>query len=60
MLFNYPKVVENAKARREAKGYTITDLSRAAGVTIPTIRRAEEGKPVRSNTHRWIEEALNG
>ncbi len=59
-MYNPVKTVEDLKARREAKGYTVADLSRIAGVGYHTIKRAEEGKPVRGDIYRWIEDALNG
>lgn len=55
------KVLIDLKEKRLAKGYSPKQLAYAAGVSVDTIRRIEEGviNP-RPDTVRWIKEALSG
>jgi len=51
-------VVNDAKARREAKGMTQREVAEKAGCTEKTIRKVEAGKGVILSIGRAIEKAL--
>jgi hypothetical protein len=43
---------------RDALGWTATDLARAAGVSLTTVLRFEDGAPTRTRTLEAIQDAL--
>jgi transcriptional regulator with XRE-family HTH domain len=43
---------------REALGWSMTDLARAAGVSPPTVKRFERGGEVRADLVEGIQRAL--
>lgn len=49
----------NIKKFRELKGWTKAQLSYASGVSVWTIGKIENGRLPRSDTLRYIAEALN-
>lgn len=58
-MYTPRKEIPNLKTRREAKDYSEFDLAKISGVGVTTIRRAEAGGKVSSDSYKWIEEALN-
>ena len=46
------------KLERERQGYSQRELAKKAGVSVPTIIRAEQGKEIYPSTWRKVREAL--
>lgn len=46
------------KLERERQGYSQRELAKKAGVSVPTLIRAEQGKDIYPSTWRKVREAL--
>ena len=46
------------KLERERQGYSQRELAKKAGVSVPTLIRAEQGREIYPSTWRKVREAL--
>ena len=58
MRYGY-KPFPELRTRRESLEMSQREFAKYVGISLDTLRHAEQGKVVSPDTYRWIEEALS-